>query len=435
MGNNWQTLSLDQALHINPKIHLKRGNAYPFVEMKAIDTAARDVNQSEIRIFKGNGSKFQDGDTLMARITPCLENGKIAQYKSIHDLDVGHGSTEFIVVRGRENVTDNTFAYYLIRSELVRKKLIAQMTGSSGRQRVQVDAFENIVTEIPPLSEQKAIANILNSLDDKIGLNRQMCNTLENIAQAIYKSWFIDFDPVHAKAAGKQPKGMSPEIASLFPDSFEDSELGRIPKGWKTEEMGKIVSVYGGGTPSTRVSKYWTDGITSFCTPKDMSNLYVPLIHNTGRKLTDEGVSKISSGILPIGTVLLSSRAPIGYLAITRTPMTINQGIIAMVCNDQFPNIYALHWARSNLDLIISKANGSTFLEISKNSFRSIKSIVPSEQVLSSFVKVVEPLYTTMDNLLVENQTLSALRDILLPELISGNIRVSTKDIQHNLVM
>jgi type I restriction enzyme S subunit len=424
MVNEWSVLSLDKALDINPRVQLEKDKVYPFVDMKSINPSVKDVHSSEYRVFRGQGSRFRDGDTLLARITPCLENGKIARYVSNKDVKVAHGSTEFIVIRGREGVTDNLFAYYLARSEIVCRYLISQMSGSSGRQRVPVRAFAELTIELPPLIEQRAIAGILGALDDKIELNRQMCKTLEDTAQAIFKSWFIDFDPVHAKAAGKQPKGMNPAIAALFPDSFIYTDHGSIPKGWSIRSIGEMVKVYGGGTPSTRELNYWIDGIHPFCTPKDMAALSEPILLSTERKISDYGLAKISSGQLPIGTVLLSSRAPIGYLAISRIPVSINQGIIAMVCDFRFPNIYALHWTKTNLGLIVSQANGSTFLEISKSNFRLIKAIVPTVEVLNSYMSLVEPLYFGIESLLLENELLNAMRDELLPKLISGNLRI-----------
>ncbi|MBU4009998.1 MAG: restriction endonuclease subunit S, partial [Proteobacteria bacterium] len=173
-------------------------------------------------------------------------------------------------------------------------------------------------------TEQQAIACILGALDDKIELNRQMNRTQEETARAIFKSWFVDFDPVRAKTDGQQPPGLKPEIAALFPDTFEDSELGEIPAGWRVRPIGDVVQVLGGGTPSTKEPDYWEGGFHPFCTPKDMSSLTEPVLLGTERHLTDKGLTKVSSGCLPIGTVLLSSRAPIGYLAIAETPVSIN---------------------------------------------------------------------------------------------------------------
>ncbi len=423
--NGWVTLPFDQAVLVNPPVRLERGEVYPFVDMQAVDPGSRSVGPSELREFKGGGSRFMNGDTLMARITPCLENGKIARYAASKAEEVGHGSTEFIVIRGRPNVTDNGFAYYLTKWDGVRQYCISQMTGSSGRQRVPTSALSHREVTIPPLKEQEAIACILGALDDKIELNRQLNRTLEDIARAIFKSWFVDFDPVRAKASGQQPPGLKPEIAALFPDSFEDSEVGEIPRGWSVRPIGEVVQVLGGGTPSTKETAYWEGGIHPFCTPKDMASLTDPVLLQTERHLTDEGLAKVSSGQLPVGTVLLSSRAPIGYLALAEIPVSINQGIIAMVCDRDLPNLYVLHWTSANMERVIANANGSTFLEISKRNFRPITAVIPKQDILYRFTQIVEPLHQRVVSSLIQIQHLVAVRDSLLPKLISGELVVT----------
>ncbi len=250
MTGRWQTRRFDEVVQINPSVRLERGESYPFVDMQAVQPSSRDVGPSEQRAFSGGGSRFRVGDTLMARITPCLENGKIARFCGPDGQTVGHGSTEFIVIRGKDGVTDNNFAYYLTRSEIVHSYAISQMTGSSGRRRVPVEALGRLQVEVPPLDEQRTIAHILGTLDDKIELNRRMNETLEAMTRAIFKSWFVDFDPVRAKAEGRNP-GLPKEIASLFPDSFEDSELGEIPAGW---EIGTLADF------STLNPEVWSKG-------------------------------------------------------------------------------------------------------------------------------------------------------------------------------
>jgi type I restriction enzyme S subunit len=252
--SEWQTMQFDQAVLINPSVPLIRDRVYPFVDMQAVDPATRDVRAHELREFKASGSRFSCGDTLLARITPCLENGKIARYVAALDEPHAHGSTEFIVIRGRPNVTDSAFAYYLTKWDGVRNYCISQMTGSSGRQRVPTSALSHLEVAIPPLREQQAIACILGALDDKIELNRRRNRTLEAMARAIFQSWFIDFDPVKAKAAVRKehpnwtneqisraacPK-LKHEIAALFPDRFEDSPLGPIPAGWRVGNLGEV---------------------------------------------------------------------------------------------------------------------------------------------------------------------------------------------------
>jgi type I restriction enzyme S subunit len=182
---------------------------------------------------------------------------------------------------------------------------------------------------LPPLGAQRAIADFLDEIEGKIELNRRMNETLEAMARALFKSWFVDFDPVRAKAEGRDA-GLPQPLADLFPDSFEDSELGEIPKGWEIKTVDELADVVGGTTPSTKEPSYWEAGVYAWATPKDLAALSVPVLLDTDRRITDAGLSQIGSGLLPEGTVLLSSRAPIGYLAIAEVPVAINQGFIAM---------------------------------------------------------------------------------------------------------
>ena len=418
----WQNLPFSEAVLINPKVHLERGEIYPFVDMASVSAGSQWVSSMEMREYSGGGSKFESGDTLMARITPCLENGKISQYKSTDTLESAHGSTEFIVIRGRLNVTDTKFAYYLTRSEKVRSYAIGQMTGTSGRQRVPTSSLDNLTVSIPSLPEQRTIAHILGTLDDKIELNRQTNETLEAIARALFKSWFVDFDPVRAKMEGRQPAGISPELAALFPDSFEDSELGEIPKGWSIAPIGDLVRVIGGATPSTKEPKFWKGGEYCWATPKDLSGVAEPVLVDTNKHITDEGIAKISSGLLPPGTVLLSSRAPIGYLAITQVPTAVNQGFIAMVCDGELPNLYILYWCEQSMPSILAKSGGTTFDEITKKNFRPMPVTIPSTDVLDAYTKQIDTIHKRIVSNVHESSNLAAHRDNLLPKLVSGEI-------------
>jgi type I restriction enzyme S subunit len=444
-GGEWVEMSFTEAVEINPKSSLQRGSVYPFVDMKAVGPGRRAVSESEFKVFKGGGSRFMPFDTLMARITPCLENGKIAQYVPSKGTNgPAFGSTEFIVIRGREGVTDNDYAYYLTAWKDFRLFAISQMTGSSGRQRVPADSLSKFIVSIPKdLNEQRAIARILGTLDDKIELNRRMNETLEAMAQALFKSWFVDFDPVMVNAieAGnsipdkfaeraahyrEQPDalGLPERILRLFPDRFVASEPGPIPEGWEVKPIGKLVRCVGGATPGTKNPKFWEGGTNPFLTPRDMASLDAPLVLDTGRHITEAGVEKISSKRLPVGAVVLSSRAPIGYLAINEVPVSINQGIIAMICDGEIPNHYAFFWVKNNMEVIKGQAGGTTFAEISKKNFRSIPALRPSDAILNEFVHVAGPLHRQMVENTITSLNLAKLRDTLLPKLISGELRV-----------
>ena len=284
-------------------------------------------------------------------------------------------------------------------------------------------AIAALEVPLPPLPEQRAIAHVLGTLDDKIELDRRMNETLEGMARALFKSWFVDFDPVRAKMEGRDT-GSPPEIADLFPDRLVDSEMGDVPEGWEVSEIGKEVHAVGGTTPSTKEPSYWRGGKRYWATPKDLSKLWSPVLLGTSRRITDAGLQKISSGILPVGTVLMSSRAPIGYLAIADVPTAVNQGFIAMRCDQRLPNLYVLFWCYENLGYIRDIAGGSTFAEISKKAFRPLSVLVPSEPILQVFDRLCRPLYDRIVVNMKEAEALSALRDTLLPKLISGAVRV-----------
>jgi type I restriction enzyme S subunit len=291
------------------------------------------------------------------------------------------------------------------------------------QQHFNVGSARTMRLHLPSVHEQRAIAHILGTLDDKIELNRRMNETLEAIAQALFKSWFVDFDPVRAKAEGRDP-GLPKEIADLFPDRFDESELGEIPAAWEIRTIGTLAEVLGGSTPRTIETEYWDNGAHYWATPKDLSTLTVPALLTTERRITDAGLAQISSGLLPAGTVLLSSRAPIGYLAIAEVPVAINQGFIAMKPRKGMSNLFLLQWARVAHEDILSHANGSTFLEISKANFRPIPVVAPPVEVLGAFDRVARPLYERIVANERESRTLAATRDTLLPKLICGELRI-----------
>lgn len=278
---------------------------------------------------------------------------------------------------------------------------------------------------LPPLPKQKAIAHILGTLDDKIELNRRMNATLEAMARALFQSWFVDFDPVRAKLDGRQPAGLDAATAALFPAHFQDSPLGHIPQGWTVEPVGKVVECVGGGTPSTAEPKFWEGGTHHWTTPKDFSSLQAPILLDIDRKITDAGVAKISSGLLPAGTLLLSSRAPVGYLAIAAIPVAINQGFIALKCNGRASNFFMLNWCQTNMAEIESRATGTTFAEISKQNFRPILVELPPKELMAAFTTKVAPLYAQITANLHQSRSLATLRDALLPKLLSGEVTLN----------
>lgn len=332
--------------------------------------------------------RFNAGDILFGRLRPYFR-------KVIKPTFDGVCSTDIWVVKAKEGF-DQTYLYYLMASQRFIDKSVEGSTGTR-MPRADWNHLSKTEWDIPSLEEQKEIGEILSALDDKIELNLQTNATLEAIAQAIFKEWFIDFN---------------------FPGTtgeMVESNLGLIPKYWDVKTLGTILDVKGGTTPSTKVAKYW-NGECQFATPKDISKLQSPFLFTTERKITKEGVNQISSGVLPKGTLLLSSRAPIGYVAISTVPVSVNQGFIAINARET-SNIFIMLWIKSNLEKIIGMANGSTFLEISKSDFCSIKIVVPEKRITKLFDDQIIPLF---DQIMLNSSQISMLaliRDLLITYL------------------
>jgi restriction endonuclease S subunit len=321
---------------------------------------------------------------------------------------------------GKADAETKDFLYWVLRTPQYRDYCDGRATGSAV---VALSRDDFLGYPVPPITAtRKRIVELLERLDDKIELNRRMNATLEAMARALFQSWFVDFDPVRAKLDARIPAGLDPTTAALFPATFQESSSGHIPTGWNLKPVGEVVDCVGGGTPSTTESKYWEDGTHHWTTPKDFSSLQAPVLLDTDRKLTDAGIAKISSGLLPAGTLLLSSRAPVGYLAIAAMPVAINQGFIAMKCNERASNFFMLNWCQTNMAKIESRATGTTFAEISKQNFRPIPVVLPPKEIMAAFTAKVASLYAQITANLHQSRTLATLRDTLLPKLLSGEL-------------
>ena len=357
--------------------------------------------------------------------------------------------TAFYIVN--DDLEELKFTYYLLKT-----LGLSEMNSDSAVPGLNRENAHSLKIKIPKDKFHRCeIGKRLSIFDQKIQLNTKINQTLEQIAQALFKSWFVDFEPVRAKVqalldglsleqaelaamqtiSGKTPEELTAlsqtqpdryaelaETAKAFPCEMVEVDGVEVPKGWKLSTIGEEVETVGGATPSTKEESFWNNGKISWTTPKDLSSATSPVLINTERKITELGLKKISSGLLPIGTVLLSSRAPVGYLALTKIPVAINQGYIAIKCNKTLSNFYMLQWCKENLEEIKSRASGTTFLEISKTTFRGISVIVPEKNILIMFNKQCESIYEMITNHTKENQKLEKARDLLLPRLLNGEI-------------
>ena len=361
---------------------------------------------------------LKPGDIVFSRV------GSVDRRALVRDGEDGWlFSGRCLRVRAQPEKIDSAFLSYYLGHESVKNYIRAVAVGAT-MPSINTKILSQLPVSYPPiLEDQKAIAHMLGTLDDKIELNQKMNQTLEEIAKAIFKSWFVDFDPVRAKAEGR-PTGLPSEISDLFPDELVDSEIGEIPKGWGVKTISDLADCVGGATPSTKNPEFWDGGQHTWTSPKDLSDSKSIHLLKTDRKITDAGLKKISSGLLPVGTVLLSSRAPVGYLALTTEPTAINQGYIALKPKNGISNYFLFHWCESHLDDIKNRASGTTFSEISKAAFRPIPAIEPCNEVMGKFHEFSAPIYERILMASKEMETLADLRDTLLPKLISGELRI-----------
>ena len=352
----------------------------------------------------------KDGKMIgsVARVPASVPSGRLTQ------------DTVKLEFRSGHRAQASSYLYWLLRTPQYRAYCEGRAMGSAV---VALSRDDLLNFPVPQVSgTRQGIVEVLERIEDKIELNRRMNATLEAMARALFQSWFVDFDPVRAKRDGREPVGLDPASAALFPESFDGSAVGQIPNGWSIKPVGEVVDCVGGGTPSTAEPIYWEGGTHHWTTPKDFSSLQAPVLLDTDRKLTDAGIAKISSGLLPAGTLLLSSRAPVGYLAITAMPVAINQGFIALKCNGFASNIFMLNWCQTNIAEIESCATGTTFAEISKQNFRPIPVVLPPIELMAAFTAKAAPLYAQISANLHQSQALANLRDTLLPKLLSGEL-------------
>lgn len=376
----------------------------------------------------GRSAKCFEPDTLA-----ISKSGTIGRVGILRDYMCGNRA--IINIRPKQEQCLTRFAFYAL---LLGRRQIETLAEGSVQKNLYVSSLSQFAFRCPPVAEQQKIVDVLSSLDDKIELNRRTNETLEAMAQAIFRDWFVDFGPVRRKIGGETDPvavlgSLLPHpdsaayIADLFPDAFGDNGL---PEGWEREPVGKLAEIVGGSTPSTKDAAFWLEGTHAWATPKDLSKLEGLMLFETERCVSDSGLYRIASGLSPIGTVLLSSRAPVGYLAVAATELAVNQGIIAIRPTKKMPTAFALMWCKENMDIIEANANGSTFQEISKKNFRPLLVVSPSDDTKTAFSSLVKPLLDQIELNQRSSLTLGQTRDLLLPKLMSGEVRLqAVKDV------
>ena len=285
----------------------------------------------------------------------------------------------------------------------------------------------NFRLHIPLLSEQRAITHILGTLDDKIELSHRQNETLEAMARALFKSWFVDFDPVHARMEGRQPKGIPADVLSLFPSGFQSSALGEIPDGWEVGPILAQAKLLSGGTPKTDRADYW-NGEIPWASAKDVSQCGKMFLMATERTITEQGLAESATQLIPaLSTVVVARGATTGRMTMFGREMAMNQTCYALQSKVDAP--FALHCLlRQEMDTLVHSAHGSVFDTITTSTFSSSKVVLAPPPVLQSFNQISSSVFLRILANTEESRALAALRDALLPKLLSGELQVKTAE-------
>ena len=365
----------------NPKESLKKGTVAKKVAMDQLQPFCRDILSYTLEPFNG-GTKFRNGDTIMARITPCLENGKTAKVAILDDRETGFGSTEYIVFRAKAGISDEDYLYYLICSPLVRDAAIKSMVGSSGRQRVQIDVVQNLEIDLPSITEQRKIGALLRFLDDKCQLNNKINDNLQQQAQALYKHY--------------------------FPYSVGDE----LPDGWRIGSVGEIIEIHDSkriplsGAERAKMEKktypyYGAAALMDYVDDYIFDGKYLLLGED--------------------GTVVDEAGYPILQYVWGQFWVNNHAHILTGKLGFNVESLYML-FKQTPVKAIVT---GAVQPKISQTNLRSIQVVIPPPKLLTDYNSQIEPLFALLRTNEETNKSLTALRDTLLPKLMSGELDVS----------
>lgn len=394
-AEGWQRLPFSAAVEINPRRPIARGTLCPFVDMAALPAETREVLPCRVQPVASGGSRFANGDTLFARITPCTENGKTGLVNFLPSGEVAAGSTEFIVLGPRPELTVPGFVYYLAKNPAFRSFAISQMRGTSGRQRVPTSVFDDFEIGIPPLPEQRQITAILSSVDGAIEKTQAVIEQVQVIKRG------------------------------LLQELFKRGLPGRhSPEDWMAMTLADVAAVVGGGTPKRSEPTFW-NGAVPWATPTDLTRLRGRIISKTAASITEAGLAGSSATLLPPNSLLLTTRATIGACAINRIAMATNQGFQNLVPKPG-TEVDFLYYLIQYQGLQLKRlAAGSTFLELSKRAVRGFRVHMPplSEQ------RRIAAIVSSVDHIIEKNQAvmgrLRMVKSGLISALLTGELRVT----------
>lgn len=376
MKSKWIKKQLCSIVDFNPKEVIKKGTIAKKISMDVLRPFCRDIPFYTEECYSG-GTKFRNGDTIMARITPCLENGKTAQVSILNDGEVGFGSTEYIVFRAKDGIIDKDYLYYLVCSPNVREPAIKSMVGSSGRQRVQTDVIKNLELEIPSLIEQEKIGSFLKLIDDKIAFNDKINNNLEQQVSTLYQSWFENFDLTD----------------------------GVCPKSWSNQELSTIAEISSGKRPPIKCESYSKE------TP-------IPIVGAAS-------VMGFTSQANHADKILVTGRVGThGVVQRFNTPCwTSDNTLVIKSPYYEFTNQILQRIDYSSMN------RGSTQPLITQGDMKKVCVLIPDSETLAKFETFARALMKQWEANKRENIKLASLRDTLLPKLMSGKLNVADIEI------
>ncbi len=391
----WKKYRLDDFIEFNPTLSLKKGTIARKITMDQLIPHSRDIYSWVYEPYSG-GSKFQNGDTIMARITPCLENGKHAFVSLLDNGETAYGSTEYIVMRGKPGISDNLFVYYFSHFPAFKNAAIKSMVGSSGRQRAQVDVLKNLEFYLPGLKEQKMIADSLSALDDKIALNNRINHNLEEQARALYKSWFVDFEPF------KNGK-------------FVDSELGLIPEGWRVATLGEVTS--------EMRDKVGTRQDVKVLSPVTTGQLVLSEEFFT-KQVFSESIAKYLI-VRPNDFAYNPARVNIGSLGKNEFDFDgcVSPVYVVFRCETGYEHFFNLYRSSNTFkEEVISRSNGGVRQTLGYKDFALIKLVYPPVSVVEEYNAIYCHIVMGIRQRKKESIVLANQRDELLPNLMTGKI-------------
>lgn len=404
--SNWEERRFEEIIEVNPITKLKKGNEYAFIDIDKVSPILRTVSNVETKTYDGQScSKFCKGDTVFSRITPCLENRKIAQVDIA--TDAGFGSTEFYVFRARENEADKRFVYYLGSSDAIVLPAINSMTGASGRQRADKRFIERLKITVPDLPTQKRIADVLSAYDDLIENNNKRIALLEKAAQELYKEWFVRFRFLrHEKA----------------------KFVNGLPEGWERKKISEYYDTSSGGTPSRSNEQFYINGNIPWIKTGEVKDT---IIIDTEEHITDEAVKHSSAKLIPAKSVIMAMYGVnIGMLGYVDREMTCNQACCVFADKREFSTRHYLYqYLMSIREYLLLISFGAAQQNVSQELIKKIKIVMPTDDVVIEYEKKIDTIYNSIRNLMYKNKNLIKQRDLLLPRLMSGKLKV---DIESN---